>query len=75
MVDEIFEHTSHNDVEEVDEQCFQYADVIFKVDFGAFKAGDKCDLICMDYKNGVMEEYGHGGDAVLRSVPMRLFPR
>ena len=72
MVDEIFRH---NGFDEVDEQCLQYADVTFLVDFGEFKAGQSCEMVCVDYANGVMEEYKCDDDDALRSVPMRLHPR
>jgi len=72
MIDEIF---LHNGCEEVDDKCYQYADVTFLVTFGIFKAGEKCEMLCVDYENGVIEEYKTDSDGVVRSTPMRLIPR
>ncbi len=55
----------------IDEGSYQFYDCVFKVDFGPFKAGQKCDEIVVDYQNGFMQYFDKDG-GVITEVKLKL---
>lgn len=47
--------------DQLDTTCFSFYEVLFRDDFGVFKAGETVSCLTVDYSAGTLIEYDEGG--------------
>jgi hypothetical protein len=65
---------SYMGADQIDDYVEQFYDVHWNQNFGAFKSGETCSIVSVDYNEGRVSEYSEEG-AVLRSQRWLAIPR